>query len=230
MAVAVITGVTRGIGYSIAQKFEKAYTIVGCGRNPERVKAISELHPTWDISCYNLANKEEAFAFADYILGKYVDLDILINNAGSFSASRITDETDSIYEEMIAINLHSAYYLTKRMLPRFLAQKRGLIINIASTASLTAYPKGSAYSIAKAALLSLSRNLRLQLMPHGIRVSALILGATYTDSWKGTPHASDRFISPEAVAELLWCIAHLPSQAVVEEIIMRPLQGDILDT
>ncbi|MCS7153339.1 MAG: SDR family oxidoreductase [Bacteroidia bacterium] len=227
MPVAVITGCTRGIGYAIAQRLSSAYTIVGCSSTPALVEERRRQHPQWDLHICDLSQKEQTQAFASYIRSTYSEIDILVNNAGRFLPGKIATESDEVYEHMLAINLHSAYYLTKGLLPLFMQQRRGLIINIGSIASLSAYPNGSAYSIAKAGLLSFARNLREQLKPYQVGVTTLLLGATLTRSWEGAPYPPERFIPPEAVADLVWTIIQLPPQAVVEEVIMRPLLGDL---
>lgn len=227
MPVAIVTGCTRGIGYAIATRLSEAYTIVGCGSTPALVEETRRKHPAWDLQVRDLSQKSEAQAFAAHIRATYPQVDVLINNAGRFTAGQVADEPDELYEQMLAINLHSAYFVTKGLLPVFMAQRRGLIINIASVASLTAYPNGSAYSIAKAGMLSLSRNLREQLKPYHVGVTTLLLGATRTRSWEGAPYPPERFIPPEAVADLIWHIVHLPPEAVVEEILMRPMLGDL---
>ncbi|MEN3040119.1 MAG: SDR family oxidoreductase [Bacteroidia bacterium] len=227
MPVAVITGCTRGIGYAIAQRLSHLYTIVGCGSSPESVTHVQSRHPEWDIHLYDLSQKQNAIRFAEYILATYPEIQLLVNNAGRFAPGRLYDEADETYEAMIAINLSSAYYFTKRLLPAFMRQKKGLIVNIASIASLIAYPNGSSYSIAKAGLLAFSRNLREQLKPYHVGVTAIILGATLTSSWEGAPYPPERFIPPEAVADIVWAISQLPPSAVVEELIMRPLLGDL---
>lgn len=227
MPVAVITGSTRGIGYAIAKRLSETHTIIGCGSTPALVEEIRRQHPSWDVHVYDLSQKAQAQAFAHYIRQNYSELDLLVNNAGRFISGRLADEPDEVYEQMIAVNLHSAYYLTKGLLPIFMAQRKGLIVNIASVASLGAYPNGSAYSIAKAGLLSLSRNLREQLKPYHVGVTALLLGATRTRSWEGAPYPPERFIPPEAVADFVHAIVQLPPSAVVEEVLMRPLLGDL---
>lgn len=227
MEVAVITGCTRGIGYAIARRLSDRYKIVGCGITPANVQRVRDIHPDWDIQLHDLRHKEEAYRFAAYVQRTYGALSILVNNAGLFRPGNLLQEPDAVYEEMLSVHLGAAYYLTKGLLPLFLAQRRGLIVNISSIAALGAYPGGSAYAVAKAGLLAFSRNLRFQLKEYGIAVSALLIGATWTDSWKGSPYPPERFIPPEAVAEIVWTLAHLPPTAVVEELILRPMQGDI---
>lgn len=227
MPVLVITGGTRGIGYAIARRFAAAYTIVTCSRTPASVERLRALHPEWDVSVFDLSQKAAAQGFAQYVLQRYPSIEVLVNNAGRFQPGSLLNEPDAVYETMLADNLHSAYYVTKGLLPRFIEQRRGLIVQIASVASLGAYPNGSAYAIAKAGMLSFSRNLREQLKLHHIAVSAILLGATLTDSWAGAPYPPERFIPPEAVAEVVWTLAHLPPGAVVEELVMRPMLGDL---
>lgn len=227
MPVLVITGGTRGIGYAIARRFAPNYAIVTCSRTPASVERLRALHPDWDVSVHDLSQKSEAQAFARYVLERYPTLDVLVNNAGRFQPGNLIEEPDAVYETMLADNLHSAYYVTKGLLPRFLAQRRGLIVQMASVASLGAYPNGSSYAMAKAGLLAFSRNLREQLKPYHVGVSALLLGATRTDSWGGAPYPPERFIPPEAVAEIVWTLAQLPPGAVVEELLMRPMLGDL---
>lgn len=227
MQVAVITGCTRGIGYAIARRLSTAYRIVGCGSTPALVEETRQKHPDWDLGVYDLSQKAQAYAFAEYVRSGYASVDLLVNNAGRFLPGQLWDEPDEVYEYMMAVNLSSAYYLTKGLLPVFMRQRRGLIVNIASVASLHAYINGSSYSIAKAGLLSFSRNLREQLKSYGVGVSAIMLGATLTRSWEGTMYPPERFIPPEAVAELIWTLAHLPLGTVVEEVVMRPMLGDL---
>jgi short-subunit dehydrogenase len=96
-----------------------------------------------------------------------------------------------------------------------------------STASLQGYPNGGSYCISKFGLLGLSKELREELKPFGIKVISMMPGATFTDSWAGSGLPEDRFISAEDLAELVFTTCTLKSSAVVEEIVIRPLAGDI---
>ncbi len=227
MRTLLITGNTRGIGYHIARRFSSAYQIIGCGSNPQLVARLREEHPSWDTQVRDLSRPEEVKAFGRYVLERYEDVDILVNNVGAFEQSNLLDEPDQTYERMLRLNLDSAYYLTKAIAPIMIKRRAGLIVQMASVASLKAYPQGGSYGIAKAALLAFSRNLREVLKPHGVAVTTFLLGPTWTDSWTGTPYPEERFIRAESVAELLWTIAHLPPGSVVEEVLMRPILGDI---
>ncbi len=227
MPTIVITGCTRGIGYAIARRFAEKYQIVGCGKDPERTAALKAKHPTWDVQTYDLSFAEQAKAFGYYVLSRYEQIDILVNNAGAFEQGSLLTESDETFTRMMRTNLESAYYLTKVIAPRMVAQRSGWIVQMASVASIRPYPQGGSYAVAKAALLAYSRNLREELKAHQVAVTAILLGPTLTDSWKDAPYPPERFIQGEAVAELIWAMAHLPPGTVVEEILIRPMLGDI---
>ncbi|MBL7876963.1 MAG: SDR family NAD(P)-dependent oxidoreductase, partial [Cyclobacteriaceae bacterium] len=103
----------------------------------------------------------------------------------------------------------------------------GHIFNICSIASIKAYPNGGSYAISKFALLGFSKVLREELKEHGIRVTAVLPGATKTASWAGSTLPDSRFIKPEDVAETIFSAYSLSPNAVVEELLIRPQLGDI---
>ena len=96
-----------------------------------------------------------------------------------------------------------------------------------SVASIKAYPNGGSYSISKTALYSFSKNLREEMKPHGIKVTSIIAGAAYTDSWTETGLDKKRFMEAEDIAKMIYAITQLSPGACVEEILMRPQLGDI---
>ena len=108
-----------------------------------------------------------------------------------------------------------------------MARQKGHIFNICSIASIQAYPNGGSYSISKFALLGMGKNLREELKPHGVKVTNILPGATYTDSWAASGLPPERFMTPQDVAAMVVCAANLSPAACVEEIIMRPQLGDI---
>ena len=117
----------------------------------------------------DISKKENATAFGNYCLKDGVP-DILINNAGNFLPGNIHEEKDGVFEEMIATNLHSAYHLTRILLPAMMKAKSGHIFNMCSIASLAAYKNGGSYSISKFALLGFTKNLREELKSFNIKV------------------------------------------------------------
>ena len=130
-------------------------------------------------------------------------------------------------EQMMQTNLHSAYHLTRALLPSLVKARSGHIFNMCSVASIKTYPNGSLYSISKFAVLGFSRSLRDELKEKNVRVTSVLPGATYTDSWEGIDLPEDRFMKPEDIADSIWDIYKLSDRTVVEEIILRPQSGDI---
>jgi NADP-dependent 3-hydroxy acid dehydrogenase YdfG len=113
------------------------------------------------------------------------------------------------------------------LLPGMMKVKSGHIFNICSIASLDAYNNGGAYSISKFAMYGFSKNLREEMKPHGIKVTHVLPGASYTDSWAGSGIDPKRIMEAGDIAKMVYAAAHLSPQACVEEIIVRPQQGDL---
>src|SRR5437660_3602478 len=156
----VITGASRGLGLAIAEKFaNQGHQLFLTARNrktlEETVTGLRKAFPSTRINYHaaDLSVKEEAIAFADWLLEQQLDIDILVNNAGSFLPGNVYNEAEGTLEEMISVNLYSAYYVTRKLLPRMMSRKAGHIFTLCSIASLKAYENGGAYSISKFALL-----------------------------------------------------------------------------
>jgi len=126
------------------------------------------------------------------------------------------------------INLMSAYHLSRTLLPAMMNDsitKHKHIFNICSIASLQAYANGGSYSISKFALLGFSKNLREELKPFNIKVTAVMPGAVYTDSWAGIDE--NRIMQTSDIAKLVYTASQLSPQACVEDIVIRPQLGDL---
>lgn len=175
----------------------------------------------------DLSKREGVEAFADQLMAACDMVDVLVNNAGFFEPGSVHDEPEGTLERMLDINLHSAYHLTRRLVPGMKARRSGHIFNICSVAALQAYPNGGAYSISKWALLGFSRNLREEMKPHGVKVTAVHPGATLTASWDGFDIDPARIMESEDVAAMIVTAASLSPQACVEDILLRPQLGDL---
>jgi short-subunit dehydrogenase len=175
---------------------------------------------------FDLSKKEQAQSLGNWCLSMAVP-GILVNNAGLFEPGSVHNEPDGTLESQLAINLHSAYHLTRSVLPEMMERRSGHIFNICSVASLKAYKNGGAYSISKFAIYGFSKNLREEMKEYGIKVTAVIPGAAYTDSWAGSGIDKNRFMEATDVAKMIFAAAQLSANACVEEIIIRPLLGDI---
>jgi len=230
----VITGGTKGIGWAMANAFAaEGFHIALCSRTKSdlehRETALLAVYPDIDVltKVVDMSKKDEVNEFGDFITKNWGYCDILINNAGFFAPGEISSEPDGILETQMETNLYSAYYLTRRLLPEMIKQKSGQIINICSIASKIAYPNGGSYSISKFAMLGFTKVLREEMKEKGIRVTAILPGATWSDSWKGADIPEDRIMQARDIAKTVVATALLSPTAVVEEVIIRPQLGDL---
>jgi len=230
---AVITGASRGIGKATAEIFAThGYDLFLCSKNEEHLlQTIEQLKKDFpnisvDGRAFDLGKKQQAILFGEWILNNVDVVDVLVNNAGTFIPGNISDEPEGALETMMEVNLYSAYHTTRTLLPKMIETKTGHIFSVCSIASLAAYSNGGAYSISKFALLGFTKNLRKEMQPHGIKVTAVIPGAVYTDSWKGAV-AEQRIMKSEDIARIIYSATQLSEQAVVEEIVIRPQLGDL---
>jgi len=228
----VITGATKGIGRALAELFAaKGANLAICARTMDDIvsfaKELSEAHQDIEILGHvaDMSKKESVIEFAEMIKENWTQVDVLINNAGVFIPCPLANpETEGAFELMMDTNLYSAYYMTQHQLPLMLPQHSGHVFNMCSVASFMPY---GAYAVSKHAMLGFSRVLREELKTKGIKVTAVMPGATYTASWGGTQLPEERFMKSEDIAEAVWGCYQLSPQTVVEELILRPQLGDV---
>nr|WP_295929748.1 SDR family oxidoreductase [uncultured Dyadobacter sp.] len=232
--LAVVTGGTKGIGRAAIAKFlAQGFDVITCARSEsdliELQRTFSERFPQARLSYLpaDLSVRADVDAFITFIHNQNGLPEVLINNTGVFIPGQVHNEAEGTLEKTMETNLYSAYHLTRGVIPGMMEQKKGHIFTICSTASIIAYPNGGSYCISKFALYGMTKVLREEMKPFNVRVTAILPGATYTDSWQGTDLPEDRFIDPEDVADSIWSVYALSSRAVVEEILIRPLLGDL---
>jgi NAD(P)-dependent dehydrogenase (short-subunit alcohol dehydrogenase family) len=224
----VVTGASRGIGLAIAKRFHAdGAQVTICARGQAALEDAIDAMPGLRAHACDMARRDDVERFADTVLADSGTPDVLVNNAGAFLPGGIGSEAEGTFDAMIAINVASAYHLTRALLPGMIARGSGTIVNVCSTASITPYPNGGSYGIAKHALHGFSRTLREELKHHGIRVVALLPGATLTDSWAGAGLPEARFMPAADVAEAAYMAWRMSPRTVVEDIVLRPMLGDI---
>ncbi|HTF22010.1 MAG TPA: SDR family oxidoreductase [Chryseolinea sp.] len=230
----VVTGGSRGIGRAIIEEFmEHGFDAATCSRDPAHLEelqtAIDKQYPDSKLYTFtaDLTNMIDVRNFCQFVISLNHPIDVLVNNAGHFISGQLVSEPDDTLAKMIEANLYSAYHTTRGLIAQIARGKGSFIFNMCSIASFMAYPNGGSYAISKFALLGFSKCLRAELKEEGIRVSAVMPGATLTDSWVGTSHPDERFVKAEDVADAVFSAYALSPRAVVEEIIIRPQLGDI---
>ena len=229
----IITGASKGLGKAIAEKYAEAgHHLIICARNKNMLQQTKQHLLQKNSDCkvetmaVDLSKQENVTGFGKYCLS-FGTPAILINNAGSFLPGSIHKEKEGTLENMIETNLYSAYHLTRILLPKMMEAQSGHISNMCSIASIEAYNNGGSYSISKFALLGFTKNLREEMKQHNIKVTAIIPGAVYTDSWSATSVKPDRIMNPDDISTMVYAASMLSPQACVEEILFRPQLGDL---
>ncbi|GAB3795606.1 SDR family oxidoreductase [Spirosoma humi] len=219
----VVTGGSKGIGRAIANRFvAEGFDALVCARSVDGIQEPGFLPFAADLSTRDGVN-----SLLHYIHSLDRPVDVLVNNAGVFLPGQIQDEAEGTFEQLMNTNVASAYHLTRGLVGTMVARRKGHIFMMCSTASITAYTNGGSYCLSKFALLGMSRVLREELKPHEVKVTAILPGATLTDSWAGTDLPEERFLKPDDVADSAWAAYTLSKSAVIEEMLIRPQLGDI---
>lgn len=185
--VAVVTWGTRGIGFATVKKFlENEAKVVLLGSKQETVeKAIKELkqiNSSYEVIGFypNLSSKEEMDELFKKVKEIYGHIDILINNAGISSKTKIEDYTDEEYEKITNLNIKSVFNCSKEIIP-YLKETKGVILNTSSMVSIYGQPSGVMYPTTKFAVNGITKSLARELAPYGIRVNAVAPGIINTD-------------------------------------------------
>jgi NAD(P)-dependent dehydrogenase (short-subunit alcohol dehydrogenase family) len=226
--LALVTGGSKGIGLAIARRFiAEGYAVVICASSQASLDAAQAQEPLLDTVLCDVTSKSDIESLVATVSTRFGTVDVLVNNAGRYLPGQIHSELDDVLEAMLNVNLKSAYLLTKRLLPPMIARRAGTIVNICSTASFTPFANGGAYCIAKFALLGFSKVLREEMKPHRVRVISVLPGATYTASWEGADIPADQFMPADDVAQMVVAACLMGPNTVIEEIVLRPMDGDI---
>lgn len=216
--VALITGGSRGIGFSTAKLFsEKGAQVVITSKDKSRLeKSIENLSNTIGIAA-DIKNEEEVKNVVEQTIKKFGKLDILVNNAGIFPKIKKLHEIEEWeWQEVLDVNLTGQFRFTKAAIP-YLKKTSGSIINISSDAGLKAYQgfNADAYSAAKAALIVLTKCWALEYSKDKIRVNCICPGVVDTDMTKpflkterdrefmDNEHPIGRIGQPEEVAKAI---------------------------
>lgn len=184
---AIITGSSRGIGRAIALAFaENGADLVIHGTKEGALQELQSQIRDMGVRCEYVAGDigqyETAQRLANACMAAYGKIDVLVNNAGINSRKTFAELTPEDWDNMLRVNLTSAFYTCKTVVPHMLERKKGAIINMSSSAGKTAHPNAAVcYGVSKAGINSLTQKLAYDLAPHGIRVNAVCPGPIETD-------------------------------------------------
>lgn len=186
--IALITGATAGIGEAIAKKLARLnYRLILTGRREARLENLKkDLQAQFNIKIKTLAfdiqNKDAVYQNIDALETEWQNIDILINNAGLAAGLSSIQEGDmEDWEQMIDTNVKGLLYISRKISPLMIARKKGHIINIGSIAGKEVYPNGGVYCSTKHAVDAISKSMRIDMLPYGIKVSAIHPGMVDTE-------------------------------------------------
>jgi short-subunit dehydrogenase len=232
-----ITGASSGIGFATAIRYAQAgHELVLLGKTEEHVKsaemrlraAVPGVQCTFKIVDFFVSEDRERL----YRALEQEMFDVFIHSAGFFLEGTLLDQDQEAFAKMEFLHVQTLMELNQRLFSR-LRQPGGRIIIVGSTAGLEVYAArgrvsvGQAYSVTKWAVRGYALNLREEAKASGVGVTLISPGSVFTEMWEGTDVPTDRFCTPQDVAELIYTTTSISSCSVVEEVVIRPLQGNV---
>lgn len=239
--LAWVVGGSRGIGFACAEVLaQEGYQIALSGSSEETSRKAAlqivansknavSAHGILATPC-DIMKESDVKATYKKILDHFgAAPDVLINSAGISPWSTFSETTVDEFDAVMATNLRGMFLTSRAVLTDMYVRGSGAIVQLLSVASIKGYKNGAAYVISKYGARGLTNTLREEAREHGVRVIGVIPGATETELWHEGQRKKyhDRMMQPEDVANAIAAALRLPSRALVEEIILRPIQGDL---
>ncbi len=235
----LVTGATSGFGKAIAKKFAShQWNCIITGRRKEKLEALAdELKNKYNSKIltlvFDVQNREEVEEHLGQLPAEWKDIDILVNNAGlalgkeSFDKANLDD-----WDTMINTNIKGLLYVSKAVVPYMTERGKGHIINIGSIAGKEVYPGGNVYCATKHAVDAISQAMRIDLVSHKIKVTAIHPGAAKTEfstvRFKGDEEKVAQTytgftpLSAEDIADIVYYCGTLPAHVCINDLVVTP--------
>jgi NADP-dependent 3-hydroxy acid dehydrogenase YdfG len=237
--LALITGATSGIGKSTAEQFAKnGHNIIITGRREERLHQLKlKLETEFKINvtclCFDIRKLEEVEKAINSLTEQNCKIDVLINNAGlAAGLGSIQSGNIDHWERMIDTNIKGLLYVTRAVSKLMIDNKKGHIINIGSIAGKEVYANGNVYCATKHAVDALNKGMRIDLLAHNIKVTAINPGMVETefsivrfdgDEQKAkNVYAGLQPLTPEDIAETIYWVANRPAHVNINDLVIMP--------
>ncbi len=233
--IVLITGATSGFGQACAEKFAAAggYDLILTGRRKERLDAIAAaLAPVRVLPLvFDVREKDAVDNAIGSLPSEWKKIDLLINNAGLALGRDFFDQADmDDWETMIDTNVKGLLYVSRAVIPLMVGRSNTQIINLGSVAGKEVYEKGNVYCASKFAVDAISRSMRIDLLRHGIKVTAIHPGAAETEfskvRFKGDEDQASTIykgfipLSAADVADAIFYCATLPPHVCVNDLVI----------
>ncbi|MBL7765726.1 MAG: SDR family NAD(P)-dependent oxidoreductase [Chitinophagaceae bacterium] len=237
----LITGATSGIGKSTAYRFAaEGYQLILTGRREDRLKQIAnelqhEFNSEIQTLCFDVRNREKTIeAIQNIDSNRFPSIDILLNNAGLASGLGTIDQGSyDDWDVMIDTNVRGLLHVSREIIPIMIRQGHGHIVNIGSTAGKDVYLNGNVYCATKHAVDALNQSMRIDLLPHRIKVTAINPGACETEfalvRFKGDAQRAgavyDGFtpLTPDDIADTIYYVCSLPHHVCINDLTLTCL-------
>ena len=225
--VAVVTGASRGIGRAIALHFAaEGAKLAISGRDPDRLGELRDELRAKGNEVVSILGDVSSEPDVVKLIGSTVEafgkIDILVNNAGFGIFKPVVEMKTEEFDSLFSVNMRGAFIATREALRHMIAQKDGVIINIASLAGKNAVENGAAYAATKWAMIGFAKSVMLEVRKHNIRVVTICPGSVDTDFGFSNRSNRDWILKPKDVAEAAVLAASLPANAMMSEIDLRP--------
>ncbi len=238
--IALITGATAGFGKATAELFaENGHDIIITGRRNDRLQSLKKrLQVEWGIKvntlCFDVRHEAEVKSAISGLSEEWKNIGILVNNAGLASGlDPIQNGNSEDWDKMIDTNVKGLLYVSQAIIPGMIERKSGHIINIGSTAGKEVYPNGNVYCASKHAVDAISKGMRLDLLPHGIKVTQISPGAADTEfstvRFHGDKAKADAAyngyepMTAEDIAGLIYYSTTLPRHLCINDLVVTSL-------
>lgn len=210
--IAIVTGASSGIGRATAELFvERGARVAIFARTMEKLAAIAApfegkmLAVAGDVA--DLGDIERLFSATE---SRFGHCDLLVNNAGMIDPAPVVDMTIGSWDRVFAVNVRSAFIASRRALPSMIERRAGAIVNVASISGIPGpqkFPGMAAYNASKAALISLTEALAVEVREYGVRVNCVSPGSVDTPMWAEASGGAPADMTPREIAETIVFLA-----------------------
>lgn len=235
--IAFITGATSGIGKATAELFaQKGIKLILCGRREDKLELLkTELAKQTEVItlAFDVRNAEEASKKIASLTEEWKNIDILVNNAGNaHGLDPIQSGNWEDWDAMMDINVKGLLYISRIIIPQMVDRKTGHIINIGSIAGKEVYPNGNVYCASKHAVDALTRGMRMDLNPYGIKVTQIAPGLVETEfslvRFKGDEQRAKKVyegflpLTAADIADSIWYAVSAPAHVQIADLLILP--------
>ena len=235
----MITGCTSGFGKAIAEKFAAAGNrLIITGRRAERLEAVkAQLENDYNVAvialCFDIRDRHACFDAINKLQNDWKQIDVLVNNAGLAAGRDSFDNADlDDWDAMLDTNVKGLNYISKAVIPFMKERHKGHVINMGSIAGKEVYQYGNGYCASKFAVEAITQSMRIDLLPHNIKVTGIHPGAAETEfslvRFKGDEEKANAMykgftpLTAHDVAEVVYYVTTQPPHVCINDLVIMP--------